>query len=157
MKRTFGAGIVFASMVALFASVAAAADGKAYSGLSCVEQNDSTPAIIYVSGSYARNSDSGSNSFRCAAVRDNMGTDMDVLDWQVQAQRNGSTDVWDFTLWSVSSPGSGWTSTLTIPGGSGVKTITGTSVTSASDRGPLFLTTTVPAGADVISYYIEES
>lgn len=152
------AGLFVASALLAATDTAAAADRKVFPGFMCVDRNDASPDLTYQFNGSALNPTGSGTDINCSIVRDNTASGMDILDWDVVVDRNGAGAVWDIILFSTNAEGtSAFSSTITVPAGSGFQTLDGGTITSAFDNGQLWIGTTLPAGAEIAAYQIEES
>lgn len=135
----------------------ARAEHKIYHAASCVQRGDTTPQIRY-GFTGAVNDATGSRYWVCPAVRDRQGGD--VADWDVNVDRNGANTAWDVGLYSCDRVGDNchW-DIVTVPASpaDGTQYLDGDSLTSYEAQGPLYLYSSVPAGAQIHSFHVDES
>jgi len=158
LKMQFVSMALAAMAVLIPGADALANDPKTYSGINCVEELDTTPEIQYLTNGGARNAAAGTNVFICPVIRDNVLSSMDIATWSIVVNRNSSTTDWIVTLFSRTLGGTGGTvNTIVVPAGSGDQLLTGGSILTASPNGQVYVYTVIPSGAELISYFVEET
>ena len=158
MKKTIATLIAIAVCIGLTSNAFAADDRKHYTGTFCVERDDTSPEIMYISGAQAKNNTSSSNDWICSVVRDLELDTMDISDWDIVVYRDATTTAaWNITLWSADMTGfSGFGNTVTVPAGQGYHVIDGGRIDSAWAYGVLLIGTNIPAYGRIASYGISE-
>ncbi|MBN2525341.1 MAG: hypothetical protein JXR76_03035 [Deltaproteobacteria bacterium] len=144
--------------ICLVAGSVSFADAKNYTALCCVELNDTAPEIKYEYGGNALNSSSGSNVFACPVVVEDLSSSQ-VNAWNVTVQRGTtSTAAWDIYLWNTDRTGwNGYYSVVTVPAATGVyHTIAGSPMGNVGSNRLMWIESTVPAGAKIASYMVDE-
>lgn len=132
-----------------------AADQKYYHGTECVMRGTTNPQIRYGRGG-AINDATTAKDFVCPVVRDVTGSD--VTDWDVWVDRNGYTGAWTVQLYSCDRTGENCYSwTRTVPSGTDPIDADGGPVSSYLDRGYMYILSSVPPGALIHGYHVNES
>lgn len=161
MKNIRRAVLIMAALATVAVAGSDAQAGKtAYSGLVCVERNDTTPELVYDIFGAARNTAGSGQLILCPIDRHDVNSSMDVIDWDITTDRNGnSAAAWDVILYSADTAGdNGFASTITVPGNpsDGAHDEDGGSITSAWLDGTMFVETTIPAGAELRRISVNE-
>lgn len=158
IKRTYHVIFVAVILAISMVSSAWAEDGKVYNGALCVEVSDSDPELVYDGNGGAYNNSTWGNWVICPVVRDHIASNMDINDWDVTVNRRGSASVWDIRLYSMNVTGtSGWSNSITVPGGNGYKNLDGNPIRSSYAHGMVFIKTYLPASAMIRRYEITEN
>lgn len=150
----FGAAALTLGLCATIAADSLATDDKYYHGTECVQRGTTDPDISYGPGGFKNNA-ATAKDFLCPIVRDQ--TTSDVTDWDVAVDRNGNAADWSIYLKSCDRTGEHCTvKSITVPAG-GELLLDGVKVENHTFNGSLFLLSSVPAGALIHSYHVNES
>jgi len=153
-----GSAVLSIGMLTSLASDSLALDSKFYHGTLCVQRSQiGSSKMSYGPGGF-KNDATVADDFVCPIVRD--ASSSTVSDWGVRVDRNGSTAAWSVRLKSCDYDGDVCKiSTANVPATptSGLILVDGGSVDSQIANGPMYIISSVPAGALIHSYRVTES